>query len=136
MMTCGTQQMNCNMELIEKALNLVREAQPNEEERQSMQLFNNFMDMVIEMDKEFKEFESKNPNHKLIASRKSRLKLMTDAGATFMRVHFSMQAYKERAIEAQADMLSVHSKYEEALNKLKEYELSNKLETDGIDSIY
>jgi len=124
------------MELIEQALDLVRKAQPNEEERNSMKVFNTFMDMVIEMERELNAFEENNPGHKLIGSRKKRIDIMLKAGATFMSVHFNMQSYKEKSIKAQADMLSVHSKYEEALSKLNEYQLANKIEDEGLESIY
>ena len=119
-----------DLELIEKALNLVREASPNDAEQNGMRVYNKFFEEINNMELELQEFKTRNPNHALLDKRVVRLELMRQACIEFMQTYFKMLSYKDNCIKAQADAIHIHSKYEDVKSELKEFELSNKLEDE------
>lgn len=118
------------IDLVEQSLQLVRDAAPNSEEQNSMRIYNKFFDETVKMEEEVKGFKLKNPKHAFVSTKVQRLALMRASCVEFMQVYFKMMSYKEKAVSAQADLLSMHSKYEDVKEKLREYELSNKIEDE------
>ena len=116
------------IDLVEQSLQLLRDASPNSDEQNSMKIYNKFFNELVSMEKEVENFKLKNPNHEFINTKVQRLSLMRSSCVEFMQTYFSMMSYKEKAISAQADLLSMHSKYEDVKQKLMEYEFSNKIE--------
>ena len=119
-----------DLELIEKAISLVREASPNDAEQNGMRVYNKFFEEINTMELELQEFKTRNPNHALLDKRVVRLELMRQACIEFMQTYFKMLSYKDNCIKAQADAIHIHSKYEDVKSELKEFELSNKLEDE------
>lgn len=119
-----------DLELIEKAISLVREASPNDAEQNGMRVYNKFFEEINTMELELQEFKTRNPNHALLDKRVVRLELMRQACIEFMQTYFKMLSYKDNCIKAQADAIHIHSKYEDVKSELKEFELSNKIEDE------
>ena len=88
-----------DLELIEKAINLVREASPNDAEQNGMRVYNKFFEEINTMELELQEFKTRNPNHALLDKRVVRLELMRQACIEFMQTYFKMLSYKITALK-------------------------------------